>query len=314
MPRRVVFLVNRSKPDAVAAVPHLCRVVEGAGGAVLAVLNSDNGPLDPARARSTDLFVVLGGDGTFLSQAERVAGLGVPIVGVNFGKLGFLAEFDVEAFSAQASGLVGDRPLVLSDRYLLAARVRRAGADPRRDDDAGTPAMLALNDAVVTAGPPFRMISLSLSIDGAPGPMVLGDGLIVSTPVGSTAYNLSAGGPIIAPDVRALAVTPIAAHTLSFRPVVVSGDSTIELTMERVNTARPARAAGDDDDGASPRACATGTALVLDGRQSVALHAGDRVRLRLHPHPIRLVRNARGSYWQTLISKMHWAAQPRLEG
>ncbi len=171
------------------------------------------------------------------------------------------------------------------------ASLSPASGEP--SDDAES---LALNDAVVTAGPPYRMIALTIRIDGQPGPQVAGDGLIVATPIGSTAYNVSAGGPIISPDVSAMVVTPIAPHSLSFRPIVVAGSSTIELTLDRVN---------DQDDLDGP---AGGTSLVLDGQLAVRLHAGQRVLIRQNPRQARFVRNPRSSYWHTLIDKMRWAA------
>lgn len=307
MARTVLILVNRDKREAADVLPHVRQVIARAGGKVAAEMDATDGRLDDARG--ADFVIVLGGDGTLLSQARRVVHLKVPLLGINLGKLGFLAEYDMSTFAAQAGALLNDKPLTLQNRYLLAARVHRSLVDPRGDDadeaDVGAPPMLALNDAVVTAGYPFRMISMRLSIDGQPGPMVLGDGLIISTPVGSTAYNASAGGPIIAPDARALAVTPIAAHTLSFRPVVVSGDSVVELTMDRVN--EPAAGGGDT-------CAAGGTALMLDGREGARLHAGDRVVVRIHDEPVRFVRNPGGSFWTTLVNKMHWATEPRTRG
>lgn len=313
MPRTVLILINRDKREAADVLPHLRQVITRAGGTVAAEMDATDGPLRDAQG--ADFVIVLGGDGTLLSQARRVVHLKVPLLGINLGKLGFLAEFDMSTFAAQAGALLNDKPLTLQNRYLLAARVSRAGAGSARGAAGEAHPMLALNDAVVTAGYPFRMISMRLSIDGQPGPMVQGDGLIISTPVGSTAYNASAGGPIIAPDARALAVTPIAAHTLSFRPVVVSGDSVVELTMDRVNEP-PAAAAPQGAPASSPReACAAGgTALLLDGREGARLHAGDRVMVRIHDEPVRFVRNPGGSFWTTLVNKMHWATEPRARG
>jgi len=154
---------------------------------------------------------------------------------------------------------------------------------------------LALNECVVTAGPPYRMIELILSIDGEPGADIAGDGLIISTPVGSTAYTLSAGGPILGPGVDAVAITPIAAHTLSFRAIVVSGSSTIELEMRRVNSENSA-----------------GTTLVLDGQTDAPLQAGDVVRVVRHDVRASLVRNTHMGYWQRLNRKLNWAARPAL--
>jgi NAD+ kinase len=139
-----------------------------------------------------------------------------------------------------------------------------------------------------------------MRINDEKGPTVNGDGMIVSTPTGSTAYNVSAGGPIVSPDVDALVITPIAAHSLSFRPIVVGAASRIELIMNRVNSS-----------GADGGGCA-GTTLVLDGQVVCPLAEGDRVVLGLDPRPVRFVRNPRGGYWTTLTEKMHWAAPPRL--
>jgi NAD+ kinase len=169
---------------------------------------------------------------------------------------------------------------------MLRAQVYATGqAKPRLSDT-------ALNECVVTSGPPYRMIALSVSINGEAGPTFSGDGLIVSTPTGSTAYNVSAGGPIVSPDTDALVITPIAAHSLAFRPIVVAGSSDIEATMLRGN--------------------AGGTALVLDGHVVATLGEGDRVRVGREGPPIRFVRNPRGSYWTTLIEKLNWAIPPRL--
>jgi NAD+ kinase len=155
---------------------------------------------------------------------------------------------------------------------------------------------LALNDAVVTAGPPYRMITICLRIDDQDGPAATGDGLIVSTAVGSTAYNVSAGGPILHPVVDAMVITPIAAHSLSFRPIVVPAGAEIELIAEDVN-----------DDGRGG-----GTTLVLDGQNSARLSRGDRIVIRRHDVPVQFVRNPDSQYWATLINKMHWALPPRM--
>jgi NAD+ kinase len=139
------------------------------------------------------------------------------------------------------------------------------------------------------------MISIAMRIDGAEGPTVSGDGIIVSTPTGSTAYNVSAGGPIVAPEVDAMVITPIAAHSLSFRPIVVGAGSRIELEMLQVNA----------QDG-------TGTSLVLDGQVRSPLRRGDRVLIARDGPEVRFVRNPRAGYWSTLIDKMQWAVPPRL--
>ena len=214
---------------------------------------------------------------------------GLPLLGVNLGKLGYMAEFDLDALRQHAAAVFGDAPLDVLDRPLLTIDAVRGGR--------AVVTGVALNDVVVTAGPPYRMISLSVRIDGQAGPRIEGDGLIISTPIGSTAYNVSAGGPIVAPDVPAMVVTPIAAHSLSFRPVVVSLDSVVEIGIDRAN-----------------RADASGTTLVLDGQAAARLLDGDAVRIRRNGKSAKFVRNPEGSYWATLINKMRWAAPPVQRG
>lgn len=307
MGRGVILLSNQAKPDVLAALDEVRRLIR-AHGRVVADLDADDGHIVPVPG--ADLIVVLGGDGTLLAQSRRCVHLGLPMLGVNLGKLGFMAEFDVAALHEQAAALFADNPLLLQDRPLLQVSVHAPGNGGERLSG------LALNDAVITAGPPFRMISLSLSIDGAPGPSVSGDGLIISTPTGSTAYNVSAGGAIVSPEVDALAITPIAAHSLAFRPIVVGGSSTVEVTLNSVNAdARLERLAESlPPDERDAVLVGAGTSLVLDGQSSVRLAKQDLVRIRKHATPIRFVRNPRGSYWSTLIEKLHWGARPRLRG
>jgi NAD+ kinase len=151
----------------------------------------------------------------------------------------------------------------------------------------------ALNDAVVTAGSPFRMIELSVSADSDTGVRYFGDGIIISTASGSTAYNVSAGGPIIDANVEAFCITPICPHSLSFRPVVISSRSTVVIVARRVNA---------------------GTTLFCDGQATSALCAGDRVVIRRSPHDALLVENPSAREWHSLAEKLNWAAGPRYNG
>jgi NAD+ kinase len=148
----------------------------------------------------------------------------------------------------------------------------------------------ALNDAVISAGAPFRMIELILGTDTDPGIYVSGDGMIVSTPSGSTAYNVAAGGPIISPNVEALCITPLSPHSLSFRPVVLASQSKVVMIAKRVNR---------------------GTTLSCDGQESMALKAGDKVVVKRSPHDVLLVENPDAREWATLAEKLNWAASPR---
>jgi len=241
-----------------------------------------------------DLVVVLGGDGTLLSVARRLSGRQVPLMGVNFGRLGFLAGFTPQDFQRHFEEHLRQE-LPISSRQMLEASVVAAD-QPFSCGDLKELATYrkfvatALNDAVVTAGPPFHMIELSIAADHDTGVRYFGDGVIVSTASGSTAYNVSAGGPIISPDVEALCITPICPHSLSFRPVVVSSRTTLLIVAVMVNE---------------------GTTLFCDGQASTRLLAGDRVIIRRSEHDVLLVENPDTREWRSLADKLNWAAGPR---
>jgi NAD+ kinase len=292
--RRVLLIVNPEKaaPDQTNAwLDPLIR----RHGRLIATLHDSNGhnssghdglgSQPPAEAAQADLVVVVGGDGTLLAQCRRLAGLNLPVLGINAGRLGFLAEFTRQEVEARAAELFGDGALHL--RPLPMLRIELDGVLVGR----------ALNEAVITAGPPYSVIELALSIDGQPGPAFRGDGVIVSTALGSTAYNVSAGGPICHPGVPATLITPLAAHSLAFRPIAVPANSSIELVPTRVN-----------HDGLGG-----GTTLVLDGQIQRRLAKGHPVRIGTDPLTVPLVTNQHGSFWRTLADKLHWAKPPSLK-
>ena len=192
MPRNVLLVVNRERPEAASSAKEVAAVINR-HGALLAEVASDAGELRELASRA-DLVVVLGGDGSILGVARRLAGLSVPMLGVNFGRLGFIAEFELHQFNELAPTLLSGGEIASREMKLLSVAV---GAEGGALEDAGN----ALNEVVITAGPPFRVIRLAITIDGRPGPTFQGDGLIVAAPTGSTAYNLSAGGPIVSPAV-----------------------------------------------------------------------------------------------------------------
>jgi NAD+ kinase len=227
------------------------------------------------------LAVVLGGDGTLLSQARRVVNQQLPLVGVNFGRLGFLAAFDWQSLQQHAPVIFSGSPPI-HEQLVLTCDVCDVKNKCSHPD-------IAINDCVVTAGHPFRMIELQIVIDGEDGPTMTGDGVIVSTPVGSTAYNVSAGGPIVHPNIDSMIITPIAAHSLAFRPIVLGADSVVEIRIMRANP---------------------GTTLVLDGRVTVPLKVGERVRVTRHEKKAKFIANPSTTYWSVLLEKMRWAAPP----
>ena len=240
-----------------------------------------------------DVILILGGDGTLLSVARRLNGRQIPLMGVNFGRLGFLSSFTPGNFREYLQRYLSDG-LPVKPRQMLEASVVPCGIDfqgdcadlPQRRRFVAT----ALNDAVVTAGPPFHMVELEVAADMEAGVRYFGDGLIVSTASGSTAYNVSAGGPIISPHVEAFCITPICPHSLSFRPVVLSSQSTIRIGAVRVNE---------------------GTTLFCDGQASTQLVAGDRVVIRRSSSDVLLIENPESRQWRSLAEKLNWAVSPK---
>lgn len=244
-----------------------------------------------------DVLLVLGGDGTLLSVARRLRGRQLPILGINFGRLGFLASFTLSDFRAQIPELRAGK-LPVRKRLQLEASVIPADShcdfcDVQQVENRRRFVATALNDAVITAGPPFRMTELEVGEQGETIVRYFGDGLIVATPSGSTAYNISANGPIIMPGVEAMCVTPICPHSLSFRPVVVPAASTMLIRAVRVNQ---------------------GTTLFCDGQASTTLNVDDHVVIRRAQDDVLLFENPLDKPWRSLAQKLHWALSPKYNG
>ena len=227
-------------------------------------------------AALADALVVLGGDGTLLA-ASRLLERPIPVLGVNFGSLGFLTEITLpELYPTLESVLEGS--FAHEDRRLLRATVRRAGREDVTAD--------VLNDVVVTKAGPSRIIEVDVVVDGRFVSSFRADGIIVSSPTGSTAYNLAAGGPILHPTLPAIVVTPICPHMLSNRPLVVNDDSEVEV---RLRAARGVE-----------------VYTALDGQETFALDDGDGVTVSGSPLRLKLV-TARGrDYFEVLRTKLKW--------
>lgn len=233
-----------------------------------------------------DFALVFGGDGSIISTARSVSKVSVPVIGVNVGKLGFLAEFSVgelkDFFHVLGKGRVPiDRRMMLNCRVFSDAK---GGGRVERFCSA------AINDIFITAGPPFRTVELRILVDGQPLAGCVSDGLIISTPTGSTAYNLSAGGPIVSPRLEAVVITPICPHSLSFRPIVINADSTVEVFGIRVNE---------------------GTTVSIDGQVSQRLSIDDVVNIERGNNDFLIVNNPLRSQWDTLATKLSWAEKPK---
>ncbi len=230
--------------------------------------------------KHVDLVIALGGDGTLLGAADRIAAAGVdiPIVGVNFGSLGFLTEVTlVELYDAMRSVLDGSA--TMEPRMLLQAVVGPP-EQPTLD-------RVVLNDIVITRGSLSRMIDLEVSVGESFVTRVKADGLILATPTGSTAYNLSAGGPIVEPSVDAFVMTPIAPHTLTQRPVVMSGGTELRI-RPRFEHAK------------------TEVYATFDGQLGCELQPGDEVLIRRASRPLMLVRASGRTYYDVLQEKLKW--------
>ena len=243
-------------------------------------------PEDARVLKKCDYAVVFGGDGSIISTARNVSKASLPVIGVNVGKLGFLAEFSVSELKDFFPHLKeGTAPI--DKRMMLKCRVF---SDGRGEDREERFCSAAINDIYITAGPPFRMIELKILVDGQSLAGCVTDGLIISTPTGSTAYNLSAGGPILSPKIEAVVITPICPHSLSFRPIVINADSIIEVFGVRVNE---------------------GTTISIDGQVSQSLSINDVVRVERENSDFLIVNNPLRSKWDTLATKLSWAEKPR---
>jgi NAD+ kinase len=222
------------------------------------------------------LVVVLGGDGTLLAVARIFATTGTPILGVNLGYLGFLTEIRLADLYTTLDGWCNDCHS-LDSRAMLHAGVWRDGAECASFE--------ALNEVVLSKGDIARMGDFAVRLDGKAVARFRADGVIVSTPTGSTAYTLAANGPILTPDVDALVVTPICPHLLTLRPIVVRGESTLTVRVEGM-----------------PGHCL----LTVDGQQAVDLRLGDEIRCRRSSNTVNLVRLSESGFFEALRNKLSW--------
>jgi len=277
--RRVLVIASTYKPSAQDVARAVVTWLERAG---LEVLTDLDGQLDlSGKVDDADLAISVGGDGTILSTARRLGPKQIPVMGINLGKLGFLAEFNEVELREWIAGR-RDLDLVIQPRMRLRCQVFHRGHDHVE---------YALNDAVVQQGVLTRLITMSMDVDEEHATRYRADGLIVSTPVGSTAYSLSLGGPILSPGLKAFVVTPIAPHALTNRSIVVAGEHKLRFRLES-----PVEEA----------------ALVLDGHVKRTLEAGCEFEVRRAKKDLLLVTPAKRSYYYLLRSKLSWGESPKL--
>jgi NAD+ kinase len=281
--RRVGLIGNPEKADCGAIVRKAARLVERVGRAVfsdaqtarLAGIKRNVRRDEKSLAGDVDLLLVFGGDGTILGVAREIAGINTPMLGVNIGGLGFLTGVPSDKLAA-ALKLVWRGEFNYESRALIEVSGRCHGRPIRET---------ALNDIVVSRGAVSRLIALDVSVDHEPITRYHCDGLIVSSPTGSTAYSLSSGGPIVLPTAEVFCLTPISPHSLSNRSIILPLSSAI-----RIKATNPLPA----------------TLLSADGRAVAELDAGDEVTIRRSRRSVRLIQLAQGSFLGALRRKLHW--------
>lgn len=286
--RNILVVAHAGRDDTVAAARRVIGLLRSAGArpvlspddrADLTAVDGDFGDVDAlgevVAVDDLELAIVLGGDGTILRAAELVRGGSAPVLGINMGHVGFLAEIDRDDMDDAVHRVIA-RDYDVEERLALSVRVK---------DAAGTVVYetWALNEATVEKASRERMIEVVVEIDGRPLSSFGCDGMVVSTPTGSTAYNFSAGGPVIWPSVAAIAVIPLSAHALFARPLVVSPDASVAIEMLE-------------------RTAGTGI-LWCDGRRSHDLPPGARVVIRRSSRPVRLARLHPTAFTNRLVRK-----------
>lgn len=280
--RRILLVTNTRRADAVDLARQTARALLGRGLDVAAPddewvrldmpeIVAVDSEREGAAARGCELAVVLGGDGTLLRGAERARGTGVPLLGVNLGHVGFLAEAEPDALTETVQRVV-DREYVVEHRMTIDVEVSRDGEVVARE--------WALNEASIEKTARQKMIDLVVAVDARPLSRWGADGVVMATPTGSTAYAFSAGGPVVWPEVEALLLVPLSAHALFARPLVVAPTSTLAVDV------------------VSPTA-----GLWCDGRRTLELPPGARVEVRRGSQPVRLARLHQAPFTDRLVAK-----------
>ncbi|HUE55307.1 MAG TPA: NAD(+)/NADH kinase [Candidatus Udaeobacter sp.] len=281
---QTIGIISRPRRANLAAVvPPLLKWLEGHGiqavydeETAASLTDASKGRTRQSVADAAQLLLVLGGDGTLLASAQLAGPRGIPVLPINLGSLGFLTSFTLDELYPALEDMLAGRS-AFSQRVMLSTELERGGKviESQR----------VLNDAVINKGALARMIELELRIDADPVCRYRADGLIVATPTGSTAYSLSAGGPIVDPSVESILITPICPHTLSDRPLVVRDSASIEI-----------RLSGN----------AESMFLTLDGQRGIPLQPTDRIRIARAKELLRLIHPSKKSYFEILRSKLKW--------
>ncbi|MHB1743429.1 MAG: NAD(+)/NADH kinase [Acidobacteriaceae bacterium] len=279
----IAIISKPQKPELAAILPELTVWLKQHG--YVAVLDpmsaaylgsGEEVPRHLMHERPSELVIVLGGDGTLLAAARAFARTQTPILSVNLGSLGFLAEVPLEELFTTLESWLQNR-CAIDERAMLHAEVRRAGLVYHEFE--------ALNDLVITKGTIARMVSILVKAGDQTVAQFSADGVIVATPTGSTAYNLAANGPILAPDIDGMIITAVCPHQLTVRPLVVRGDARLTLSIEGI----PEQ-----------------IYLTVDGQEAVELKLGDELHCCRSRYTIRLIRRSGNSFFDVLRAKLKW--------
>ncbi len=273
--KSIAIITKKFKPDALEAGRALQAWLQDRGIEVCHFENEPE-PHIPTLPPEVEFIVVMGGDGTILSVARHFGGLGVPIFGVNLGGLGFLTEISLDELYPCMESHVLTGKFEVEARLMLTVTLFRQNREFWREH--------VLNDAVINKGALARIAEMTTWIDGEYLTIYRADGLIVATPTGSTAYNLSAGGPIVYPTLNHVLLLPICSHTLSNRPIILPDTVTVAVTLEETQDVY----------------------LTLDGQVGQALQPGDRVEIRRASHQLHLVKSPHRSHFEILRTKLGW--------
>lgn len=277
--RKISVIVNPLKDDA-RAILHEMDSYFNSRGIELDVQTTDE-ELQPANLQGVELAISLGGDGTLLYCARACLSESIPILAVNLGKFGFITEI-ISTEWIQAYEQFVDGKLGISKRIMIMAEVIRQNKTIVE--------LMGLNDAVIGSVGVSRLMELNLFLAGSYVGRYRADGVIVSTPTGSTAYSMGAGGPILHPEMEAFILNPICPFTLSNRPLVVPADEAIELELERAER--------------------TEAVLTLDGQKPYRLATGDRIKFEKLPQKTLIIRSDRRNFYEVLRSKLNWSGEP----
>jgi NAD+ kinase len=277
--KKIILFGDPNRPHAIEAMRQFASF---AGEKIEILSNCFDTSCPPVdKLKLADFAVVFGGDGTILGAARQLCETKVPVIGVNVGKLGFLAEFSIAELESEFERILLGKTLIEKRMIIHCNVIRQVQI---------VFSSTAVNDAVITAGAPFNLIEMKLTVQNQPLAVCIGDGIIVSTPTGTTAYSLSAGGPILSANLSAVVITPVCPHSLSFRPIVINADSRIQIELVRMNEQ---------------------TTLLLDGQVQQRLLYGDVVEVQKHPGQFLVVSNPKRTQWSTLADKLNWAKRPR---